>query len=47
MMSGTNVRCGVPPWVPPILQAVGGDSSARQGEDSKKGLHYAEALHKC
>ena len=47
MMSGTNARCGVPPWVPPIFQAVGGDSSARQGEESKKGLHYAEALHKC
>ena len=47
MMLGTDIRCGVPPWVPTILQAVGGDSSADQGEQSEKAFHVTEALHKC
>ena len=46
MTEVTNIRCGVPARIPPILQAVGGDNSAHKGEKSVKGLHCARALLK-
>ena len=46
MMSGTSIHRRIPPWVPPVLQAVGGDGGADQGKQSERGLHYIEPLPK-
>lgn len=45
MRSSRAIRGGIPSWIPSILQTLGGDSSADQGGQSEKGLHYTEALH--
>ena len=35
-ISGTNVRCRVPSWMPAILQAISSNSSAEQDEQSEE-----------